>query len=105
MGNIGSDSIKPTQQGMEAAIFRAVDILNETLAPTQRVAKSRHATLVDTNGSLDSMAIVNLIVFIEDEIAQAFGRQLDLTGSDAFEEKDLKNLGSVIDALCRKLGA
>jgi hypothetical protein len=35
----------------------------------------------------------------------AFGRRLDLTGSGAFEEKDLKSLGSLIDALCRKLGA
>ena len=88
---------------VETAVFRAIDILNETLAPTQQVRKARDTVLVDTASSLDSMAVVNLIVFIEDELAQSFEQQLDLTGIDAFEQQDLKTLGTVIDALCRKL--
>jgi acyl carrier protein len=99
----GNTSITPA--AVSAAIFRAVDTLNETLAKTQQIRKSGDTVLIDSKGSLDSMALVNLIVFVEDEMAQAFGRQLDLTGGDPFEEQDLKTLGSMTDALCRKLAA
>ena len=90
-------------EAVEAAIFRAVDTLNETLAKTQQIAKSRDTVLVDSQASVDSLAIVNLIVFIEDEIAGSFGHKLDLSGADPFAEEDLKTLGSLIDALCCKL--
>jgi acyl carrier protein len=90
-------------EAVEAAIFRAVDTLNETLAKTQQIAKSRDTVLVDSQASVDSLAIVNLIVFIEDEIAGSFGHKLDLSGADPFAEEDLKTLGSLIDALCGKL--
>jgi acyl carrier protein len=92
------------QARVQTAVFRAIDTLNETLAQTQQVAKVRDTVLVDSTGSLDSMAVVNLLVFIEDELAQISTLQLDLTGADAFEQEDLKTLGSVIDVLCRKLG-
>lgn len=103
---IKSDGNSPiTSDAIRAAIFRAVDTLNETLAKTQQVRKSGDTVLVDSKGSLDSMALVNLIVFVEDELAQAFGCQLDLTGGDPFGEQDLKTLGSMTEALCRKLAA
>jgi hypothetical protein len=84
----GNKSI--TSEAVSAAIFRAVDTLNETLAKTQQVRKSGDTILIDSKGSLDSMALVNLIVFVEDEPTQAFGGQLDLTGGDPFGEQDLK---------------
>jgi len=91
------------QARVETAVFRAIDTLNETLAQTQQVAKARDTVLIDSTGSLDSMSVVNLLVFIEDELAQVHGLQLDLTGADAFEQKNLKTLGALIDALCSKL--
>lgn len=103
---IKSDGNSPiTSEAIRAAIFRAVDTLNETLAKTQQLRKSGDTVLIDSKGSIDSMALVNLIVFVEDELAHAFGRQLDLTGAEPFEEQDLKTLGSMTEALCRKLAA
>jgi acyl carrier protein len=101
--NSNKESSGRARERVEAAVFRAIDTLNQTLASTQQVGKAHDTVLVDTAGSLDSMALVNLMVFIEDELAQNSVLQLDLTGADAFEEQDLKTLGSVIDALCRKL--
>jgi acyl carrier protein len=91
------------REQVEAAVFRAVDSLNETLAPTQQLGKMRSTVVVDNAGKLDSMAVVNLIVFIEDAIAHSLNRQLDLTGGDPFDPQDLRTLGSLIDALCGKL--
>src|SRR5262249_23935514 len=94
-----------TPEAVSAAFFRAVDTLNETLATTQQVRKSGDTVLIDSKGSLDSMSLVNLIVFVEEELAQAVGGHLHLTGADPFEEQDLKTLGSMTEALCRKLAA
>src|ERR1700751_1089921 len=59
---IKSDGNSPiTSDAIRAAIFRAVDTLNETLAKTQQLRKSDDTVLVDSKGSLDSMALVNLI--------------------------------------------
>jgi acyl carrier protein len=92
-----------TNRLLEEAVFAAIDQLNETLALGQQLAKSRDAVLADSGGQLDSMAVVNLLVFIEDEVAQHFGRALDLLGINPFEPEDLKTVGSVIDAINRRL--
>jgi len=101
--NSSDNSAAAMHEAVMAAIFRAVDSLNETLA--KKISKSTDTVLLDTQGSIDSMALVNLIVFVEDELAQAFDRQLDLTGGDPLDEKDLKTLGSMGEALCRRLAA
>jgi acyl carrier protein len=90
-------------EAVMAAIFRAVDSLNETL--TKKIRKRTETVRVDPEGSIDSMAMVNLIVFVEDRLARTFGRQLDLMGGDPFYEKELKTLGSMGEALCRRLAA
>jgi acyl carrier protein len=99
----GGEPADSILQSVEEALFSAVDLLNETLAPSQQLAKSRDTILVDSGGKLDSIAVVNLLVFLEDEVASHFGRELDLVGADPFESEDLKTVGSVCDALCRKL--
>ncbi len=87
----------------QAAVFRAVDRLNELLAETQRVRKQRDALLFADGTALDSLALVNLLVFVEDEIRDAFGRELALTaeedGGGALNREALETLGSFIDRL------
>ena len=95
-----SDSMR---ESVEEALFSAIDLLNETLAPSQQLAKSRDTILADSGGRLDSMAVVNLLVFLEDELSSRFGRELDLVGADPLEPEDLKSVGFLCDALCRKL--
>jgi hypothetical protein len=54
------------------------------------------------------MAVINLLVFIEDEIRESFGREVTLAGEDGagpLQDRDLKTLGSLIDALQNLLAA
>ncbi len=92
--------------GVEAAVFRAVDRVNELLAETQQLQKSGGALLLETGTVLDSMAVVNLLVFIEDEIKTAFGRDVILAGEDGtseISEEALKTLGTLIESICTLL--
>lgn len=92
-----------TYQAVEAAVYHAIDLLNETLAETQHVAKSPRTVLVDRGGRLDSMAVVNLMVFIEDALASELELEIDLIGAHPLAPQDLKTVGTLIDALCRIL--
>jgi acyl carrier protein len=92
-------------RSLQEAVGAAIDQLNQTLAPTQQLDKLPGTILVGTGAQLDSMAVVNFLVFLEDEIAARFERELDLIGADPFEPEDLKTVGSVTEALGRRLDA
>lgn len=91
---------------IEAAVLRAIDKVNELLPESQRLAKSRDTRLLDDGTELDSLSIVNLLVFVEDELSDSLGREISLTGSDDsldFPAEELRSTGSLIDALERRL--
>ena len=93
---------------IEAAVLRAVEKVNELLPESQRLAKGRDTRLLDDGTDLDSLSVVNLLVFVEDELSDSLGREISLTGSDDaldFPAEDLRSTGSLIDALERRLSA
>ncbi|HUA33213.1 MAG TPA: hypothetical protein VMA09_06385 [Candidatus Binataceae bacterium] len=93
---------------IEAAVLRAIEKVNELLPESQRLAKSRDTRLLDDGTELDSLSIVNLLVFVEDELSDSLGREISLTGSDDaldFPAEDLRSMGSLIEALQRRLFA
>ena len=95
-----------TGSQIEAAVLRAIDKVNELLPASQRLAKSRETRLLDDGTELDSLSIVNLLVFVEDELSESLGREISLTGSDDaldFPAEDLRSTGSLIEALERRL--
>jgi hypothetical protein len=48
----------------ETLVFRAVDRVNELLVEPQQLTKSRTIPLMENGTVLDSLAIINLLVFI-----------------------------------------
>jgi acyl carrier protein len=100
------DSVTTSNQSrraeLEGAVFRAVDKLNELLSEDQQLDKDRAAILIDEGTNLDSLSVINLLVFIEDEISGAFEIELSLTGEDDTVDlpaEALRTLGSLIDAI------
>jgi acyl carrier protein len=95
-----SNRFRPAQ--LEAAVFRAIDKLNELLPEDQQLAKDRATILIEEGTNLDSLSVINLLVFIEDEISGAFGIELSLTGEDDTVElpaEALRTVGNLIDAI------
>ncbi len=87
---------------VEAIVFRAIDSVNELLSGAQRLPKNRSVPLLDDGSAFDSLAVINLLVFIEDGIRDSLGREIVLAaeeGESPLNSDDLKTLGSLIDAL------
>lgn len=60
------------------AVYRAIDEVNEALAPPSRVEKSLGTALMGEDGTLDSLGIVNLAVTLEEKVEHEFGRVVPL---------------------------
>jgi acyl carrier protein len=70
-----------------AAIYRAVDWINEELPPDRRLIKVPETRLLGPQSVLDSMQLVSLIVTTEREIENAFGVTLTLANERALSMK------------------
>jgi acetyltransferase-like isoleucine patch superfamily enzyme/acyl carrier protein len=74
-----TESSEETHARITRAIFRALDILNEQLPQEKRLAKTFATVLWGQDGGLDSLGLVNLIVAVEESIAEEFGVAIPLT--------------------------
>jgi acyl carrier protein len=93
-------------EDVETVVFSAVDRLNELLPPTGQLERSRAALLLADGTSLDSMAVVNLLVFIEEEMLNELDREITLAGAEGeaeLEVEALATVGTLIDAICQQL--
>ena len=72
---------------MVAAIYRAIDWINEELPVDRKIIKSLETKLLGPESVLDSMRLVTLIVTIEREIQEAFGVALTLADDRALSMK------------------
>ena len=64
-----------TDDRVTKAIFAAIESLNDTLPPSHRVPVALEASLRD----LESLAITNLIVAVEDAVREHLGVEISLT--------------------------
>jgi len=67
------DTVQNLVPGVLTAIFKAIDDVNELLAPENQLAKSPETALVGSDAVLDSMAFVNLIAAVEERIEETLG--------------------------------
>ena len=72
---------------MVAAIYRAIDWINEELPVDRKIIKAPETKLLGPESVLDSMRLVTLIVTTEREIQEAFGVALTLADERALSMK------------------
>jgi acyl carrier protein len=91
-------------KNIEAAVFSAIDRLREVLPPDAHLEHSRTAPLLADGTSLDSMAVVNLLVLIEEEMLSTLDVEIILAGADGesgIDPEALGTIGALIDAICQ----
>lgn len=69
------------------AIFRAIDEVNKTRPPAGRIVKALNTRLRGSDGSLDSLALVNLIVAVEESVEDALGVVINLANQRAVSQE------------------
>jgi acyl carrier protein len=70
-----------------AAIYRAVDWVNDELPPDRRLIKAPETRLLGPQSVLDSMHLVSLIVTTEREVEDTFGVTVTLANERALSMK------------------
>lgn len=68
-------------------IFNSIDELNEQLLNDIQLQKSKETILFGENGQLDSLALVNLIVIIEQNIEDELNVSITIADEKAMSQK------------------
>ena len=68
-------------------IFNSIDELNEQLLNDIQLQKSKETILFGENGQLDSLALVNLIVIIEQNIEDKLNVSITIADEQAMSQK------------------
>ncbi|MEQ8747652.1 hypothetical protein [Pyruvatibacter sp.] len=71
-----------------ASVFEAIDEVNMQLPAHQHVTKTPATALTGDQSPLDSLALINLIVALEEVIARQRGEALQLLDEDLLGEPD-----------------
>lgn len=93
-----------TRDQVEQAVLTAIESLNETMPTEQQIGRTGDASLLD----LDSLAITNLIITVEDAVQEQLDVTLVLTDErtlDLLADKDRSPLRNVATLVEHVLGA
>lgn len=88
-----------TRETVERIVLTAIEELNRDLPPDSRLSLAPDTALYGRNSSLGSLALVNLIVGIEERLADEFGKAVTLADDKAFAQKNspFASIASLID--------
>jgi hypothetical protein len=88
-----------------AAVFAAVDELNEMLPEGEQLAKDEGARLTGDGAAIKSLSLANLLVGIEEQIEDVTGDSISIVGGDPLPEdpSPLETLGTMIDYVAKLL--
>ena len=93
------------QQRIKLAINKAIDEVNDQLLEKQRIEKSDQTILIGSEAKIDSLALVNLIVAVEEKINDEFGVNVSLVNEKAMSQDDspFKNIRTFINYVSQLL--
>ncbi len=99
------DDVSSTPETIKDIVHSAIAALNEELPEGERIEPKGAVRLIGPRGSLSSLQIVNLVIHVEEGIAERIGVALDLTtNEDLFsEDGPLQTLDNLIAYLSKAL--
>ncbi len=88
-----------------AAVYAAVDELNDMLPDDEQLAKDEATPLTGERASIKSLSLANLMVGIEEQVEELLGEPVSLIGGDPLPENPspLETLGTMIDYVSQLL--
>ena len=68
-------------------IYKSLDEINENLNDAQKLIKDKNTVLFGKDGQLDSLALVNLIVIVEQNIEDEFDVSITIADEKAMSQR------------------
>jgi acyl carrier protein len=93
------------QQRVTQSLHAAIDEFNSLQPAGQQLEKSPGTVLLGANGKLDSLALVNLLVTVEQQIAADFNAPVTLASEKAFSMRNspFASVASLAEYVCALL--
>ncbi len=85
-----------TREQVIKAVFGAVDRVNQELPADGQLEMRLDAVVLGPGGVLDSLALLNLIVAVDQAVEEAFDVSIDLPGAVSGSQGFLTTLGAVV---------
>lgn len=76
-----------TKENVLEIILRALRNLNDELGDAEKFDAGPNTPLFGTNATLDSLALVSVIVDVEGDVSTALGRSISLTDDRAMSQE------------------
>ena len=89
---------------IQEAVHKAVGRLNEMRDADSQLGTATDTVIAGSAGSLDSMGLINLLLFVEEELATALGKPIDVmttVGEQAASSASF-TLGELTDLIGRR---
>lgn len=95
----------PEAAEIESLIYEAIDELNAQREPGRQVAKSAETVLFGRGSALDSLDLVNLIVGVEEKLADRYGAALTLADEQAMsrQRSPFRTVATLAEYVCERL--
>jgi acyl carrier protein len=80
-----------------ALVYEAIDQVNAQITKGDKIAKDPATPLLDSNGGIDSLAMVNLVVGIEQIIFDKTGKSVTVVDEEVFSspESPFRTVGTL----------
>ena len=97
--------MEKTREEIIEAVYAAIDTLNETLPEGRKLESSEETLLYGPGGVLDSIALVGLIVEVEQMLFENFDLELSLVDEKALSQKKspFRRVKSLVDYIYSNL--
>ena len=91
--------IMKNKEKIKNLIIKSVQEINEQLPQKQQLGQSSKTTLFGSDGKLDSLGLVNLLVIIEQNIEDEFDISITIADEKAMSQKHspFKTIGTLAD--------
>jgi hypothetical protein len=99
--------VSNTPEMIKEIVHSAIQALNEELPERERVEFKGDSRLIGPRGNLSSLQVVNLVIHVEEGIAEHLGANLELTVNEELFNQDgpLQTVGTLIAHLSKALAA
>lgn len=94
-----------TRDQIVTVIHEAIDRVNEIREPEERIDRSEDAGLFGSDGGLDSLSLVSLVLDVEEAVSSIYGVQLVLADERAMARRrsPFRDVRSLADYVLERL--
>ena len=92
-------SIENMKKQLLETIYKSLDEINENINDAHKLIKAKNTVLFGEDGQLDSLGLINLLITIEQNIADKFDKSITITDERAMSQENspFRTVGSLTD--------